>query len=461
MSDNQSAKYLPLTTPQKWLMNETRDFKRRNWVTVENLVKPKLPMNVNAMRETVLHLMEKYESLRVKIISRDGQLVQQIQEITEIAPFEFHDFSRDSEEAGREKLKQACIATRDALLPENGNLIRFVLFRLAGGEERLWLCMHHMVSDFMTMYLLSNEFINTYNGLLKGKMPVKEVVYDFRKWLYTVEGYSRDVLVPSELDYWTSLPWSKAKILPSDFPDQYPDDQSMIDEFNTRNIATSFIPSCYFLPVEESMALFAKQGNELENTLIAVYFLALHEIMKIDWLDINVAYSGRDILPPDYQVKTNRLMGYIAGTRVVPLAMPQGYDKRSAIEHIIQQIRNVPNKGKGYYLLTDHLQDSSVAEALSSIRKEPGVLFNYLGRTDVKSSNDQFALVDEDTARGFHENEFSVSSLQCFIGVEHGKLFFGFTHCEKWHKAETIERVAQFMMDTLVEVILEREPITH
>jgi non-ribosomal peptide synthase protein (TIGR01720 family) len=433
------AEYLPLTGAQKWLLNEMRRFKRRGWAAIDFLIKTKVPMDEKSMESAIRYLIYKYEILRVRIFDRDAQWVQEVYPPSEAHAFTAFDLCDETLSTRREKIKQVCIRERDWLLPERGNLLRIIFFKCSEREGRIWFCIHHVISDFVTVSILSREFMAIYNSIVQGNEPKWQASKDYRKWLYIVDGYCRDVLFPAELEYWLSLPWDTVTVLPSDYPDREP-------------VVSACRTNVYEMDEEETSALLSRSGVEFENILIAGFFLAVTGQKKLEWLDINVMNSGRNILPPEYEFNMNKVLGYLAIVRTVLLKRPGYGDLSSDLQDVIAQIKRIPNGGVGFSLISHYIKNDQLRSSYLNLRRQP-VLFNYLGRTDLYYENEQYEVAEEDTGQGLYGGEFPNPLLRCQVGIQRRRLFIKINYSEDYFTLGTIEGLLHAMIAILRETI--------
>lgn len=454
-ANNKLVEHLPLTSSQKWCMREMANVDRPGWCTVEFFVKTQTPMDAGLMQEATGYLVNKFESLRVKFICRDGEWIQEVYSYADANPFAAFDLSRFDAAGRREEIKRLCSKERDWLLPARGNLIKILFFKFSESEGRIWFCMHHVIADFMASVIVASDFMSAYNSLKQGRELKWLVSREYRKWFYIVEGYCRDVLLPSELDYWVNFPWERSTIMPSDFPDKFYNDQLVIEAMANKKMIRSFRTGTYRVEKEVTQQLFSKAGPALENWLIAIFFLAIVNNRNMEWLDMNVCNSGRNILPSDYGVNVYELLGFLAISRVVMLKRPGTGDALLDIRDTIEQINRIPNGGIGFYLITDYIKNEQLKRSYSGFRRPCYVFFNYLGRLDSNFGNGQYEIVEEDTGAETHEGEIYNNLLECFIGVRENRLFFRFTYTEEYFTKDTIDDMAQEMIAMFTAVVEE------
>lgn len=434
---------LPLTSSQKWLMGELKKLNKPGWCSVEFLVKTSGEMNVDIIKETANCIVNKYETLRAKIVNIDGEWTQQVYPASEADPFDFFDLSTNESSSKCKIMRQVCMKERDWLLPSTGNLFRIIYFKYSENEGRLWFCMHHVISDFVSALILSNEFMTVYKALEGGVEQIKlDTDYNYRKMMYILDGYCRDVLLPNELEYWISFPWEHAKMLPTDFPEDFPDVNVVLDAFYNKKLLKSFKVCTTEIEEERTFKLFGRYNSDIETLIVSIFFLSVSKCMNIDCLDFNVCNSGRNILPPCYGINISKLLGFLSVSRVILLKSPDATDIRSAITDVISQIKKIPNLGVGYYLITDFIKDKRIRESFRNLRKPCFIFFNYLGRSDSNFGNDQYRLIEEDTGLIQNETEIRSNLLECFVSIKKNKLVFDVTYTSAYFKESTIEALS-------------------
>ena len=437
--------YLPLTHGQKWWLGEMPGLKNPGWYNIEFLVRTLQAMDEAAIRKSVDYIVCKYESLRVRLIKKDGQWLQNVYPLSEADAFAAYDLSAYDPAARTEMIRRICIQERDGLLAERGNLVRILFFKFSGSEGRLWFCLHHLVSDFVSVLIVSGEFMAAYNSLVQGRTLKLQTMKEYRKWLYMVDGYCRDVLLPAELEYWLSLPWERAKVLPSDHPKKFYDDEIIISAIRDKTIVHTYREITQWMDKEATLQLYGRYGAGFEDVLIAVFFMAIADQKDVDWLDITVCNAGRNILPAEYGINVNNLLGWLSTTRALLLARPATGDLQSDIRHIVDQIRQVPNGGIGFIQISDHIGDAVLKETYFRQRQQAPIFFNYLGRVNTNFSNDLYETVQEDTGRGLHGWEIRNNLLACDIGITNNQLFMTISYSEEYFEAGTITAIMDGM----------------
>ena len=451
--------YLPVTPPQKFMLEEMPTLKYPGRWCVEVLVKTKARLDENAMKEAASYVVNKYESLRTRFRMRDGEWCQEIYPLSEANVFSVYDLSGEDSTTRLETMTRISYMTRDAFVPEEGNLAKVIFFRWQGNEGRLWFCLHHILADFVSFLIFTRDFMAAYTSLVQRKELKWQMAKDYRKMLYLLDGYCRDVLMPAQMDYWLSFPWDDAKPVPSDYRDLLYNhasikrvvDSKILIDFYTWNVAA--------LEGGVMQGLLSRYGNEVENVLIAVFFLAVTDAMKIDCMDMNVSNSGRNILPPEYGINFFHLMGYLSVNRVVLLRRPNERNLPSDVQAILDEMKKVPGGGVGYELIADYIKSDSVRNSFRTRRRKPYVFFNYIGRIDSSFDSDVYEIAPEDIGLKFHQSEVQYNMLECRAWIEGSQLFFKYTYCTAIHRPDTIAAIAESMLQMIRELSVARTEV--
>jgi non-ribosomal peptide synthase protein (TIGR01720 family) len=438
---NTPAEYLPLTSGQKYSMNEMMKINRPGWYTIEFLLKTKAAIHVPAIKEAIYHLTDKYESLRVRILNKNGDWVQEVYSLDAADPFTSYDLSNEDQKARMEMMKKVCIKERDEFMPEKGNLFRVIFFKFPEKEGRLWFCLHHVISDFGSVFILAGELLATYNQILQGRSLKWESLIEYRKWLYLVEGYVRDTLLPAELGYWISRPWNKVKFLPSDHPDLFNTGDGIAGKVKNIKMAGCFRSNTYWIGQDVTMRLFAIFGADFENFLMAVVFLSIAKQRKVDCLHINACNSGRHILPPEFGINVYKLLGYLAITKVLVLEDPDTGNCHTDIQHVLEQVKNIPNGGIGFYQIEAHIKKELEKNNEFCLTTQCEIYFNYLGRVESNLDNTLYELAEDDTGLNLYEKEIHGTLLDLLVGIDNNGMFFKISFCEGYLTEGSIEEI--------------------
>ena len=176
------------------------------------------PLDVAALTSALHGVVARHESLRTTFADIDGQGVQVVHPVAELAmPLTDLSRSADTENALNRLLSDEYSRPFDL---RQGPLLRALLVRLSGEDHVLLITAHHIVTDGWSMAILVEELSTLYGAALRGEeasLPPLPVQYaDFSVW-------QRDRLsggaLQEHLDYWTSQLAGVAPLeLPADRP---------------------------------------------------------------------------------------------------------------------------------------------------------------------------------------------------------------------------------------------------
>jgi non-ribosomal peptide synthase protein (TIGR01720 family) len=349
-------------------------------------------------------------------------------------------------------VKCVCIRERNWLNLETGNPVRVLFFKFSEVEGRIWFCIHHAVADLVSSIIFTREFMSAYAQLRQGRELKWQVFREQRKMLYLMDGYCRDILVPAELDYWTSLPWEKAVIPVSDYPEIFHEPDVVVRAIENKSLIDYYRSELITIDAAQSALLFSQFGQEIESAFIGVFFLAVADWLGLDWLDLDVCNSGRNLLPSEYGINYGNLLGYLSLNRAVLLKRPVMADLAASLKDISDQLKGVPNSGLGYTLIPHYIADEHLRNSFYELRKRPLVFFNYMGRTDSNFGNDEFEISREDCGRLQYMWEVQTNMLECEVRIEEGQLLVKLTYCSAYFKPGTVREIAGRMEQMLHEL---------
>ena len=244
------------------------------------------PLAPAALAGALSEVVRRHEALRTTFEREGGEPVQVVSP-PQPFPLPVADLSRLPEE-GREREADR-LARQEALRPfdlKQGPLFRAVLLRLASGEHRLLLTMHHIVSDGWSLGLLLREISTFYEAFAEGRpspLPEPAVQYpDFalwqRRWL---EGG----VLSSQLSWWRERLAGELPVLtlPADRP--RPAAPSLRGVFERLDLPGDL--------AGRLRELSRRQGATLYMTLLAAFDALLYRYTGQDDLLVGSPVAGR------------------------------------------------------------------------------------------------------------------------------------------------------------------------
>ncbi|MCE9674106.1 amino acid adenylation domain-containing protein, partial [Myxococcus stipitatus] len=179
------------------------------------------PLNEEALRRALDHLVQRHESLRVTFLLNDGRPIQVVQPHAywELPLTDLTGLPPESRRAAAERF-----AGEEASTPfdlANGPLLRTHLLRLAEHQHVLVLVMHHIISDGWSLAVMTREVTASYEAFARGQtpsLPPLPIQYiDFAAWQ---REQLQGATLTRELDWWKERLAGAPQLL--DLPTDHP-----------------------------------------------------------------------------------------------------------------------------------------------------------------------------------------------------------------------------------------------
>jgi amino acid adenylation domain-containing protein len=262
------------------------------------------PLDVQALRLSLNEIIRRHEAWRTNFALRDGQLVQVINPVLEI-DLPFVDLSQMNE--SEREAEAVRLATQDARRPfslSEGPLLRVLLVRLSDIDHRLYITLHQIIFDGVSMYsVFLPELEALYESFVNGQpaaLPELRIQYaDFAHWQ---RQRSRDETLADQAAYW------KKQLAGTPVLD-FPTDRSRfaIQTFRGEQLPFTFSE----LLSEKLKALSRRERTTLFMTLLAAFQTVLHRYTDQDDLVVGTVKSNRD--QPEFE----ELAGFFLNTLVL------------------------------------------------------------------------------------------------------------------------------------------------
>jgi amino acid adenylation domain-containing protein len=283
------------------------------------------PLDVGALRSAVAEVIRRHEAWRTTFPTIDGEPVQVIG-----APYSLDipvvDL-RDRPAHEREDEARR-IAAADAVGPfdlARGPLLRATLVRLDDEEHRLYLTLHHLVVDGVSVYrVLLHELAALYEAAVAGRPsplpPLPGQYADVARWQR--DGAEAGALAPS-LAYWAERlgPGAPVTELPADRP------RPPVQTFRGATHTVAW-PSAL---ARRLRAFSAREQATPFMTLLAAFQVLLHRYTGQDDLVVGTVTGGRS------RAEMERLLGVFVN--LLALRIDLGGDP--SVREVIRRTRDV------------------------------------------------------------------------------------------------------------------------
>jgi hypothetical protein len=281
------------------------------------------PLDPDTARRTLEELLRRHESLRTRLPVSDGRPVQVVDEVP-LLDLPLLDLGHmPFVEADREAVQLVAETSRAPYDLRESAMVRPSLFRLPGGEHRLYLAIHHVAFDGVSLSrVLMPEFVAIYTAFAAGlpsplaDPPVRYVDYARweQEWIDTPRAERR-------IGYWIDR-LTSAPTLP------LPLDHERPEEPHLGGGAISIA-----LPGDQSDVL-----REVGKTAGA----SLFQVLSAGWALVLSRYSGRRevVFATAADLRQRPEFSSLVGCCMTPLVMQLDVDDRLPFADLVLRTRN-------------------------------------------------------------------------------------------------------------------------
>ncbi|HEY0497536.1 MAG TPA: amino acid adenylation domain-containing protein, partial [Kutzneria sp.] len=303
--------------------------------------------------------------------------------------------------------------SRDGLDLTTGRMVKAIF--LPGDIPLLFLAVHHLVVDGVSLRLLLGDIEAAYHG-----QELEPTGTAFTQWSHRLNAHTFD----EDLPYWQQIP--VAEPLPTDHLGE--------------NIAGSTRAITVSLGREETDALLHKVPDvyrtQVNDVLLSALGRALADRTREDGVLIALEGHGReDVLDG---VDLSRTAGWFTTQFPVALDLPPSGDWGATLKAVKEQLRAVPRRGLSYEALR-YLGDPGAPGHALQAYPLPQICFNYHGRWDAQAG-------DHGLFRGRHDSpgadiapdEASTYQLDVTGVVESGELSLTWSYSDQVNDEATV-----------------------
>jgi amino acid adenylation domain-containing protein len=263
------------------------------------------PLDLAALKQSLNEIIRRHEAWRTNFAIQDGQLVQVINPLLDLDLPLVDLRGLDESEREAEALR---LATHDARRPFNlnsGPLLRALLVRLADDDHRLYLTLHQIIFDGVSLYsVFLPELATLYEAFANGqRSPLPDLPIQYADFAHWQRRKAEDETLSDELDYWRKqLAGAPAALdLPTDSA------RPAIQTFQGKQLS-------FKLPDKLSEALKTlsrREGTTLFMTLLAAFQILLHRYTDQDDLLVGTVTTSRK------RSEFDELLGFFLNTLVL------------------------------------------------------------------------------------------------------------------------------------------------
>lgn len=261
-------------------------------------------LNVSAMENSLQAIVQRHESLRTTFLDRGGEVVQVISPRAAIGlpVTDLRSLSRaERHEEARRQIREESLRPFDL---QDGPLVRFQLWLLSDDEHVLFVNVHHIVFDGMSIPVFLKELSELYQSFVsQTASQLPEPAVQFADYAQCQREWMKDDALQRQLDYWKQQLEGLPPLL------------ELPTDFARPRVQTSSGRIHQSLVESETTGQLRRFAQESGTTLYTVLLSALSVLVA--------RYTGREDIPVGCPV-TNRnrpeldgLIGFFVNTLVL------------------------------------------------------------------------------------------------------------------------------------------------
>jgi tyrocidine synthetase-3 len=368
-------------------------------------------LNINNLRSTLQKMVERHEILRTTFHLFNDQPVQKIHSHLEI------DFEEITEDVTRKLVQPFDL--------ENGPLFRVRVIKKENETWSLFLDMHHIISDGLSIKVFSDELSSLYQGNL---LPLPERQYkDYSEWL-NHKDYSR------QQKYWHTLLKNPVQLnIPTDYPRP-----------KNRSTAGKTIFNSFGKELSHQIKRIAKQRRVSEYMVVlSALMVVLSRYGQQEDIMIGSPVSGRT------HKDTELMLGLFANTLVF-----RGYpEKEKTFATFLDEIKHMCLSNYDYQ---EYPFENLVDELVTDRDFSRNPLFDVML---IWQNNEKVTQVLNEEIGFEIDNRLETTKFDLSLTVREnqGEYQFAFTYSTDLYQEETIEKIAGHLCTFLGHISPEGE----
>jgi amino acid adenylation domain-containing protein len=269
-------------------------------------------IDVDALSKALNEIIKRHESLRERFITIDGQPVQVIDPPStfNLAVVDLRQFPEDQREA--EALRLATRESKQLFDLTSGPLLRATLMQLADEDYRLFLTVHHIVIDGVSIYsVFVPELAALYEAFSTDKpslrhatlTPLAELPIQYADFTLWQRQWLAGEILESQLDYWKQQLRGDLPVLQLPYDRPRPAVQTFRGARQCLTLSKDLTSSLKTLSQQEGVTLFM--------TLLAAFKTLLYRYTEQEDIVVGTVSAGRN------RPEIEGLIGFFLNTLVL------------------------------------------------------------------------------------------------------------------------------------------------
>ncbi|MHC9538717.1 MAG: non-ribosomal peptide synthase/polyketide synthase [Vulcanimicrobiota bacterium] len=438
---------LPLTPIQQWFFQTHRD----SLSHFNQAVMLEVPEDIrlDLLEKAVCLIVAHHDSLRLRYVKDGSSWYQRMAPVEENRFFTVIDLQREEDRLSA--MEQECSRIQASLDICHGPLIGAALFLMGKGRSsQLMIAVHHLAVDGVSWRILLPDLSTAYEQLLReGRVTLPPKTTSFKAWSLRLSEYAASRKAAEEKAFWQQALSVPAPPLPCDL--------SASPEENTVESQDSVIVN---LGEDETASLLRDvppvYRTQINDALMAALGQALASWTGNTLFQVHLEGHGREELFPGTDL--SRTVGWFTSLYPVTLDTAGAADVGSALKKVKETLRTVPSRGVGYGIGRYLSPDPGLGESLAA-RDGAEISFNYLGQVDTLAGKGLFTLSGDSVGALISPSMKRPHLIEINSLISEGRLTIEIQYSRRFHRRETIERLASAFQQSLLAIIAHcKEP---
>jgi len=492
----------PLTPIQHWFFATHGPL---DHFTMSQLLELPADVDQQALRTALDAVVAHHDALRTRFFTVDGQWRQEVTPAAPTGILRIRDLSSLGDAGQRAGIEAAAAQVRAGLDLTTGTLAGAALLARGTRPPLLFLAVHHLVADGVSLRLLLGDLETAYGQVVAGA-PVRlaATATPFTQWAHLLEQHVRSGGFDDDLEHWTRV----ARRVPAQLA---ADHAGAGTTGSTRTLTVT-------LGADDTDALLhrvpAAYRTQVNDVLLSALARALADRTGEDGCDIRGSAPGRGLRHPEPPqngcdirgsapgrglrhpeppqngcdirgsapgrglrhpdppqngvlialeghgredvldgVDLSRTAGWFTTQFPVALDLPPSGDWGATLKAVKEQLRAVPRRGLSYEALRYLGEPGAPGHALQAFPL-PQVCFNYHGRWDAQAGADGLFRGRQDSpGPDIAPGEASTYQLDVTGVVESGELSLTWSYSDQVNDENTVRELAEAMLTGLREIV--------
>ncbi|MET8847907.1 non-ribosomal peptide synthase/polyketide synthase [Amycolatopsis sp. NPDC004625] len=429
----------PLTPIQQWFFATHGPLAH---FTMSQLLELPADVDPQALRTALDAVVAHHEALRTRFFTVDGQWRQEVTPAPPTGILRIRDLATLGDAGQRAGIEAAAAQVRAGLDLATGTLVGAALLARGTRPPLLFLAVHHLVADGVTLRLLLGDLETAYGQVAAGA-PVRlaATATPFTQWAHLLEQHVRAGGFDDDLGHWTRVARRVPAALPSDHA-------GAGTTGSTRTLTVTLDADATGALLHQVPATYRTQVNDV---LLSALGRALADRTHEDGVLIALEGHGReDVLDG---VDLSRTVGWFTTQFPVALDLPEPGDWGATLKAVKEQLRAVPRRGLSYEALRYLGGPGAPGHALQAFPL-PQICFNYHGRWDAQAGADGLFRGRHDSpGQDIAPEEASTYQLDVTGVVESGELSLTWSYSDQVNDEATVRDLAEAMLTGLREIV--------